>query len=318
MGDFMIKDKVIYNGTEVPVCDVLRGFDIDPDRYTYRIRKGMTSQEAFDDCLKLKRRKPYKTVSVGNVEELRMRGIPKRFVSLFQFCLWAKIDYNSFVSLWRKYPSDTAQEIYYKYLKLGPVVGSNDHIYYGVSLKAMCIEFQISNSYCNTLLLQNPNMNLLQVFHDAIVHNFPEEIQSLLLKIGDVKNIEEVELKCIQYRIGNNVKRFLISYVQKMQLIEESLSVYQMVYFFEEGWTFLYEETIQSLKNQAKSIDDFYVQYRLLKQNVFQKQMKQWKMDSLSIQNFYHQYYSDYLKANTEALGVRWGYNRKLTKFNVK
>ena len=314
----MTRDTVIYQGVEEDVYELLHRLGISTDRYSYRIRKGMLPQAAFNSCLNIKKRSNSGTMQKIDTDDLKARGIPEQFQTLLQFCLWARIDYNSFAHLWRRFPTYCLTELYHEYLKIGPIVSSNNCIYYGISLKAMCIEFQISYRACNEILDQNHNKSLFEVFQFALIQTYPLVIQKFLKRIGWIDNLEQLDNIAACYLLGENAKRYLLSYYQRSHKIFDALCAYQMVYFFEEGWLSLYEEDVKKLRLCSKSEQEYTMKLRDFKKNIFQDQMNFWNINSTSIQEFYQKYYHSYLKDHAKNIGVCWGYNRKLTRLNVK
>ena len=150
--------EVTYAGKKEDVYKLLHQFGINSNYYSSCVRKGMSPQEAFEKCLRSQC--GFQVLEKIPNEELRKRGLPENFSSLFQFCSYARLDYKDFLKLWVKFPLYTLRKLYQEYLKLGPIVSSKEDVYYGVSLRAMCLFFQLPYFTCSKILQQNPNINL--------------------------------------------------------------------------------------------------------------------------------------------------------------
>lgn len=312
------EEKVYFEGKEVLVIEVLQEKGIPFRSYIYQRINGKSIGLSFWKCLIMNQKKPENILQRNRNEAVTKhmieRGMPMKYRTLKQFCVMNFIDYDKFVSLLNAHPEESFSKVYQRYVYSSPTIKRLNYTFYGISLKAFCLKFQLDYKYCVMMLKKRPDISLEELAELALLNSyiFPYDCSKKLFLFRDTiksfKTFRSLEAWYDSIFDDVNLKKCILIYRKRLFEISSAIRVYQKVSFYENGWEELYSREIQSFHQSHP--DNFLTYYSELQDSARKLYLDSISMSPENLIKCYEDYYSDYIKCQDNE-GVYWGYLRK-------
>ncbi len=271
--------------------------------YNRRRNQGEEPQQAFHFATTPRSRKNH--VKVASTTYSTMK----------QYCVAHHLDYDALTGISTRHPEMSMEELVKFYYQHLPRVSKNQHyLFYNISLKAICLKFQLDYDVCSRFLERG--VSLADTLDIAIIQNptFPEHMRMILGKYYDELRqtpMEELEQMKEKYGWSRIVYQYAQFYKKRSISIAEALRIYQICYLFEDGWEESYQDELQSIYNRYFDVDldKFYSAYNDLKRRALAHLREVMQISRDDLRKYYAQFYEDFVFVTNRSESF-WGYDR--------
>lgn len=317
-----ISNNVVkFRGKNVDVYDTLKRMNIDQNCYDGFLWCGLSPQEAFDLTVKNYWNGEFfeEQNLIGLNQDFDLKQLREQYSSLKEFCICHKLQYRLLSQILRKNPHYTipaALEEYLYHSNDPRAKNRSNHVFYGISLSAICLEYQLDIDFCSKRLMMG--LSLEQVLDEAILQSpmIPKKISEKLwcltsiIQVTPFKNLEHFaeSLEC-----DEEMKECIYFYHQQYHRIHSALNVYRIIDYLENGWENdpKYGKEFQALHQNSKNSIEFYKGYDALKKRVRKEILAAQHLTEKKIAKYKAIYYKNYLSATAHEDEQVWIYNRK-------
>jgi len=315
-----VGEKAIYQGKEVDVYTFLREIGIDNRLYRRRRLKGKSIQESFLECINFYGDQFFRNISEkglinsrGKVlKKYQERGLPKRFLSLQHFCSSYYVDYKSFLKILSSNPDYDFKQALSHYYSVATPLRVSEFSYCGVSLKAICIKFQLNEAFCVNLLKKG--MSWKETLELAVIYSpcIPKKYSAILERILPLilsTPTNHLSSLCSLFNLPEMMMSYLYYCKRQITRIQKALYVYQVVSFLDNDLEDIYEDSFESLQVGCLNSSEYWSKYNKKKREIRSMVINELQLTNEDLKRYY-EYYNDFIPQKLGDTKV-WGYNRQ-------